>query len=78
MIIYQKLGRRDQARKEAVIFKDLKDDSSITNLAGTFLQTNSYVGTESLPFHTHALNLFAAGAEKMNYSAFWALTLYNR
>jgi tetratricopeptide (TPR) repeat protein len=70
MIIYQKLGRRDQAKKEAVIFKDLKDDSSITNLAGTFLQTNSYVGTESLPFHTHALNLFAAGAEKMNYSAF--------
>jgi len=69
MIIYQKLGRRDQARKEAVIFKDLKDDSSITNLAGTFLQTNSYVGTESLPFHTHALNLFTAGAEKMNYSA---------
>jgi len=69
MIIYQKLGRRDEAKKEAVIFKDLKDDASITNLAGAFLQANSYVGTESLPFHTHELRAFSPGLERTTYIA---------
>jgi len=69
MIIYQKLGRRDDAKKEAVIFKDLKDDASITNLAGSFLQANSYVGTESLPFHTHNLSPYSPGAERTTYLA---------
>jgi len=69
MIIYQKLGRREDAKKEAAIFKDLKDDPSITNLAGSFLQANSYVGTESLPFHIHNLNPFKAGEEKASYPA---------
>jgi tetratricopeptide (TPR) repeat protein len=69
MIIYQKLGRHDEAKKEALIFKDLKDDPSITNIAGNFLQTNSYIGTESLPFHTHDLSLFSSGSEKVNYLA---------
>jgi len=69
MIIYQKLGRRDDAKKEAVIFKDLKDDPSITNLAGNFLQSNSFIGTESLPFHTHNLNLFDQRAERSSYLA---------
>jgi len=69
MITYQKLGRRDDAKKEAVIFKDLKDDPSITNLAGSFLQANSYVGTESLPFHTHNLSPYSPGAERTSYLA---------
>jgi len=69
MIIYQKLGRRDDAKKEAVIFKDLKDDPSITNLAGNFLQSNSFVGTESLPFHTHNLTSFDQRTERSSYLA---------
>jgi tetratricopeptide (TPR) repeat protein len=69
MIIYQKLGRRDDAKKEAVTFKDLKDDPSITNLAGNFLQSNSFVGMESLPFHTHSLSLFDQRAERTTYIA---------
>jgi Tfp pilus assembly protein PilF len=69
MIIYQKLGRHDEAKQQAVIFKDLKDDSSITSLAGNFLQSNSNIGTESLPFHTHDLNPFSTGSEKTNYLA---------
>ena len=69
MIIYQKLGRHDEAKKEAVIFKDLKDDPSITNLAGSFLQSIPYVGMESLPFHTHNLTPFNAAAERTTYVA---------
>lgn len=69
MIIYQKLGRRDDAKKEAVIFKDQKDDPSVTNIAGSFLQNNSYIGLESLPFHTHNLDLFDSRAERTTYAA---------
>jgi tetratricopeptide (TPR) repeat protein len=69
MIIYQKLGRRDDARKEAIIFKDQKDDPSVTNIAGSFLQNNSYIGLESLPFHTQDLNLFDSRAERTTYAA---------
>lgn len=69
MIIFQKLGRFDEAKKEAAIFKDMKEDSTITNLAGGFLQVNSPVATESLPFHTHAMNLFTAGNERERYLA---------
>lgn len=69
MIIFQKLGRFEEAKKEAAIFKDLKDDSTITNLAGTFLQTNSPIANESLPFHTHSLSLFSTGKEKERYLA---------
>lgn len=69
MIIYQKLGRRDEAKKEALIFKDLKDDSSVTSLANDFLQSNSHIGNESLPFHAHDLKLFNLAWEKTNYLA---------
>ncbi len=70
MIIYQKLGRRQEAKKEAVIFKDLKDDPGVTSLASNFLQTNWNIGNESLPFHTHDLQPFRADSEKINYLAF--------
>jgi hypothetical protein len=69
MIIYQKLGRRDEAKKEAAIFKDLKDNPSVTNIASNFLQTNWNIGNESLPFHTHDLQPFNIAAEKTNYLA---------
>ena len=69
MIIYQKLGRRDEAKKEALIFKDLKDDTSVTNVASNFLQTNRNIGNESLPFHTHDLQLFDIKSQKTNYLA---------
>lgn len=69
MIIFQKLGRFEEAKNEAAIFKDLKEDPTVTSLAGTFLQTNSPIATESLPFHTHSLNLFSAGKEKERYLA---------
>ncbi len=69
MIIYQKLGRHEEAKKEAAIFKDLKDDPGVTNIASNFLQANQNIGNESLPFHTHDLRLFSLGWEKTNYLA---------
>ncbi len=70
IIIYQKLGMREESKKEAVIFKDLKDDPQVTSLASNFLQTNWNIGNESLPFHTHDLKLFKPGWEKPDYLAF--------
>lgn len=70
MIICQKLGERDLARKEALIFKDLKDDPLVTSIAGNFLQTNWNIGNESLPFHTHDMKPFNPDQEKNIYLAF--------
>ena len=70
MIICQKLGERELAKKEALIFKDLKDDPQVTSLAGNFLQQNSHIGNESAPFHAHDLRLFQDTFEKKDYLAF--------
>ncbi|HQU81938.1 MAG TPA: multiheme c-type cytochrome [Pyrinomonadaceae bacterium] len=67
MIIYQKLGMREEAKKEAKIFQDLKDDPAVTALASNFLQTNWNIGNESLPFHTHDLKPFSDAMQKMDY-----------
>ncbi len=69
MVIYQKLGMREEAKKEAVIFRDLKDDPQVTSLASSFLQNHPHIANESLPFHTHNLNLFQTIWEKPNYAA---------
>lgn len=69
MIIYQKLGMREEAKREAAIFKDLKDDPQVTSLASGFLQENWYIGNESLPFHTHDLRQFQPNMQKQDYLA---------
>ncbi len=73
MVIFQKLGRREDARREAKIFQDLKDDPQVTSLASNFLQTNWHIGNESLPFHTHDLKPFRSDSEKLNYLSFLGL-----
>jgi tetratricopeptide (TPR) repeat protein len=69
MIIYQKLGRREDARREAKIFQDLKEDTQVTPLAGAFLAKNPAIGLESLPYHTHELRPFQPNLEKKNYKS---------
>jgi tetratricopeptide (TPR) repeat protein len=69
MIIYQKLGMREEAKKEAEIFKDLKDDPAVTALASNFLQTNWHIGNESLPYHAHELKPYSFSLEKTDYLA---------
>ncbi len=75
MIICQKLGMRDQARAEAKIFQDLKDDTQTTPLASAFLELNPSIGNESLPFHSHDLKQFQAVWEKENYIVTFPLNL---
>lgn len=67
MIIYQKLGLREEAKKEAKIFQDLKEDPVQTPLASSFLQNNPQIGNESLPYHAHDLKLFQPNWEKNDY-----------
>lgn len=67
MIIYQKLGMREEAKREALVFRDLKDDPQVTSLASNFLQKNWNIGNESLPFHTHDLKSFETVWEKTKY-----------
>ena len=74
IVIYQKLGMRDEAKKEAVIFRDLKDDPGVTSLASSFLQKNWNIGIESLPFHTHDLTIFDTKKQKSDYSAAFRLS----
>ncbi len=69
MIIFQKLGLRDEARREAKIFQDLKDDQQVTSLASNFLQANWHIGNESLPFHAHELPPFQLAWQKTDYLA---------
>lgn len=69
MIIYQKLGMRDEAKRKAEVFKDLKDDPSVTSIAAGFLQQNPHIGNESLPYHTHDLKIFQNVWEKSDYLA---------
>ena len=73
IVIYQKLGLRDEAKKEAIIFRDLKDDPGTTSLASSFLQKNRNIGIESLPFHKHDLTIFDDKTQKSNYSAAFRL-----
>jgi len=69
MILYQKLGMREEAKKEAAIFKDLKDDPQVTSLASNFLQSNWSIANESLPYHTHDLTPFNPNLQKEEYLA---------
>jgi hypothetical protein len=73
MIIFQKLGLREEAKREAKIFQDLKEDPQQTPLASTFLQANPSIGNESLPFHTHSLQPFQGKFEKSNYLAVFGI-----
>lgn len=55
MLIYRKLGMNEQARAEARIFQDLKDDPGALPLASEFLRRHPEMKGESVPFHVHDL-----------------------
>jgi tetratricopeptide (TPR) repeat protein len=73
IVIYQKIGMTAEAKKEAIIFRDLKEDPGATPLASSFLQKNTNIGTESLPFHSHDLKLFDPEKEKSSYLALFKI-----
>jgi tetratricopeptide (TPR) repeat protein len=56
MLIYRKLGMNDDARREARIFADQKDDPAALFLASEFLRKNPQMSNESVFWHVHDLN----------------------
>lgn len=55
MLIYRKLGRTEEARREGKIFADLKDDPSALSLANQFLRKHPEMSNESVYWHVHDL-----------------------
>jgi Tfp pilus assembly protein PilF len=55
MLVYRKLGMNEQARAEAKIFADLKDDPGALPVASEFLRRHPEMKGESVPFHVHDL-----------------------
>ncbi len=55
MLVYRKLGMNDEARREAKIFADLKDDPGALHIASEFLRRHPEMKGESVPWHVHDL-----------------------
>ena len=56
MLIYRELRRNDDARREARIFADLKDDPGAITLANRFLRRHPEMSNESGLWHIHDLS----------------------
>ena len=55
MLVFRKLGMKEEAKREAKIFADLKDDPSALPLANTFLRKHPEMSNESVFWHVHDL-----------------------
>jgi Tfp pilus assembly protein PilF len=55
MLIYRKVGRTEDARREAKVFADLKDDPGALSLANQFLRRHPEMSNESVFWHVHDL-----------------------
>jgi tetratricopeptide (TPR) repeat protein len=56
MLVYRKLGRNDDAKREAKIFAELKDDPGALSLANQFLRRHPEMSNESVYWHVHDLS----------------------
>ncbi|MGH9899504.1 MAG: tetratricopeptide repeat protein, partial [Pyrinomonadaceae bacterium] len=56
MLIYRKLGRLEDAKREARIFADLKDDPAAFPVASEFLKQHPEIGNQSLFWRVYRLN----------------------
>jgi len=59
MLVFRKLGKKEEAKREAKIFADLKDDPAALPLANMFLRKHPGMSNESVFWHVHDLS--AAG-----------------
>lgn len=55
MLVFRKLGMKDEAKREAKIFADLKDDPGALPLANMFLRKHPEMSNESVFWHIHDL-----------------------
>jgi tetratricopeptide (TPR) repeat protein len=56
MLIYRKLGMNDDAKREAKIFADQKDDPAAFSISNEFLRKHPEMSNESVFWHVHDLN----------------------
>jgi tetratricopeptide (TPR) repeat protein len=56
MLIFRKLGMKDDAKRESKIFADLKDDPGALPLANMFLRKHPEMSNESVFWHIHDLS----------------------
>lgn len=63
MLVYRKLGRNEEAKREAKIFADLKDDPGALSLANQFLRKHPEMSNESVYWHVHNLIQTGGGGE---------------
>jgi Tfp pilus assembly protein PilF len=57
MLVFRKLGMKEDAKREGKIFADLKDDPSALPLANMFLRKHPEMSNESVFWHVHDLGL---------------------
>ncbi|MEP6741855.1 MAG: tetratricopeptide repeat protein [bacterium] len=55
MLVFRKLGMKEEAKREGKIFADLKDDPSALPLANNFLRRHPEMSNESVFWHIHNL-----------------------
>ncbi|MEP6923161.1 MAG: multiheme c-type cytochrome [Pyrinomonadaceae bacterium] len=67
MLVYSRLGMKQEAAREEKIFADLKDDPRTTALAGAFLEKNPTVGRRSLPYYVNVLKPYQPSFERTDY-----------
>ncbi len=57
MLVFRKLGMKEEAKRESRIFTDLKDDPSALPLANMFLRKHPEMSNEGVFWHIHDLSL---------------------
>ncbi len=57
MLLFRKLGMKEEAKRESKIFSDLKDDPAALPLANMFLRKHPEMSNESVFWHIHDLAL---------------------
>lgn len=56
-ILYRRMGVKDKAAREAAAFADQKDDPTANTYALEFLRKHTELANESVPWHTHELQM---------------------
>lgn len=64
-ILYRRMGMRDKASREAAAFADQKDDPTANTYALEFLRKHTELANESVPWHTHELQLSGAASSEV-------------
>ncbi|HEV2576820.1 MAG TPA: multiheme c-type cytochrome [Acidobacteriaceae bacterium] len=67
-ILYRRLGMKDKAAREAATFADQKDDPTANTYALEFLRNHTELANESVPWHTHELDIEPLPAEGAAHS----------